>query len=69
MEGLRIAKIDGDKVEVTTRPLAFWALDLVLFFLVSLCTRWHHDNLYGLRSEAKVGEKVQGIVMTKIKAG
>jgi len=42
VEGLRIAKIDGDKVEVTTRPLA---------------------------SEAKVGEKVQGIVMTKIKAG
>jgi len=42
VEGLRISKIDGDKVEVTTRPLA---------------------------SEAKVGQKVQGMVMTQIRAG
>ena len=38
--------------------------------LVVYSKRWHHGNLcFGLRSEAKVGEKVQGIVMTKIKAG
>ena len=41
VEGLTISKIDGEKIEVTTRPLA---------------------------SEAKVGQKVKGIVMSTLKA-
>lgn len=54
MEGLTISKIDGDKIEVTTRPLA--SGPQVLF------------RYLGSRSEAKVGQKVKGIVMSTLKA-
>ncbi|CAK9028351.1 4-hydroxy-3-methylbut-2-enyl diphosphate reductase (HMBPP reductase) [Durusdinium trenchii] len=42
VQGLRIAKIDGEKIEVTTRPLS---------------------------SEAKVGQEVKGMVLTKLQNG